>query len=38
MWKGLVPDWIAGYSRDWLRPDLVAGIVIWSVVTPRQRC
>jgi high affinity sulfate transporter 1 len=35
MWKGLVPGWIAGYSRDWLRPDLVAGIVIWSVVTPQ---
>jgi hypothetical protein len=30
MRKGLVPGWIAGYSRDWLRPDLVAGIVIWS--------
>ncbi|HEX5923844.1 MAG TPA: SulP family inorganic anion transporter [Baekduia sp.] len=35
MRKGLVPGWIAGYSRDWLRPDLVAGIVIWSVVTPQ---
>ncbi len=35
MWKGLVPGWIAGYSRDWLRPDLVAGVVIWSVVTPQ---
>jgi high affinity sulfate transporter 1 len=33
--KGLVPGWIAGYSRDWLRPDLVAGVVIWSVVTPQ---
>src|ERR1700709_31085 len=35
MLKGLVPGWIAGYSRDWLRPDLVAGVVIWSVVTPQ---
>jgi SulP family sulfate permease len=35
MWKGLAPGWIAGYSRDWLRPDLVAGVVIWSVVTPQ---
>jgi SulP family sulfate permease len=35
MWKGLVPGWIDGYSRDWLRPDLIAGVVIWSVVTPQ---
>lgn len=30
-----VPSWLRGYRRDWLRPDLVAGIVIWSVVTPQ---
>ena len=35
MRKGLVPGWITGYSRDWLRPDLIAGVVIWSVVTPQ---
>ncbi len=29
------PAWLAGYRRDWLRLDLVAGIVIWSVVTPQ---
>lgn len=31
----LVPAWLAGYRRDWLRPDLIAGVVIWSVVTPQ---
>ncbi len=31
----LVPSWLRGYRRDWVRPDLVAGIVIWSVVTPQ---
>jgi MFS superfamily sulfate permease-like transporter len=25
---------VRGYRRAWLRPDVVAGIVIWSVVTP----
>lgn len=35
MRKGVAPGWITGYSRDWLRPDLVAGVVIWSVVTPQ---
>jgi sulfate permease, SulP family len=35
MTQRLVPGWIAGYSRGWLRPDLIAGLVIWSVVTPQ---
>src|ERR1700742_4258051 len=30
-----LPPWITHYDRAWLRPDLVAGIVIWSVVTPQ---
>jgi sulfate permease, SulP family len=33
--SSLRPGWIAGYRRAWLRPDLLAGIVIWSVVTPQ---
>ena len=33
--SSLRPGWIAGYRRDWLRPDLIAGVVIWSVVTPQ---
>ncbi len=31
----LAPAWLAGYRRDWLRPDLIAGVVVWSVVTPQ---
>jgi len=31
----LRPGWSRGYRRDWLRFDLVAGVVIWSVVTPQ---
>ena len=34
--SSLRPGWIAGYRRDWLRPDLIAGVVIWSVVTPQR--
>jgi sulfate permease, SulP family len=31
----IAPAWARGYRRDWLRPDLVAAVVIWSVVTPQ---
>jgi SulP family sulfate permease len=31
----LVPPWLRSYRRDWLRPDVIAGVVIWSVVTPQ---
>jgi SulP family sulfate permease len=31
----IAPEWARGYRREWLRPDLVAGVVIWSVVTPQ---
>jgi SulP family sulfate permease len=33
--RRVVPAWIRGYSRAWARPDLIAGVVIWSVVTPQ---
>lgn len=29
------PAWLAGYRREWLRRDLVADIVVWSVVVPQ---
>ena len=32
---GVLPGWLRDYRRDWLRPDLIAGVVIWSVVTPQ---
>jgi sulfate permease, SulP family len=31
----VVPNWVRSYHRQWLRPDLVAGLVVWSVVTPQ---
>ena len=31
----LRPAWTRNYQRAWLRPDLIAGLVIWSVVTPQ---
>ncbi|HWM12648.1 MAG TPA: SulP family inorganic anion transporter [Solirubrobacteraceae bacterium] len=27
--------WLRSYERAWLRPDVIAGVVIWSVVTPQ---
>ena len=33
--SGLLPPWLRSYRRSWLRPDLIAGVVIWSVVTPQ---
>src|SRR3954452_22991083 len=27
-------DWIPGYRRDWLLPDLLAGIALWAVMVP----
>ena len=31
----LVPPWLRGYHRAWLRRDLIAGLVVWSVVAPQ---
>jgi SulP family sulfate permease len=31
----LLPAWLRGYQRGWLRPDVIAGVVVWSVVTPQ---
>jgi high affinity sulfate transporter 1 len=31
----VLPSWLRGYERPWLRADLIAGVVIWSVVTPQ---
>jgi high affinity sulfate transporter 1 len=31
----VLPAWLTGYRREWLRPDAVAGVVVWSVVTPQ---
>jgi SulP family sulfate permease len=28
-------SWLRSYRRDWLLPDVIAGLVIWSVVTPQ---
>lgn len=33
--KSLLPSWLRGYERAWLRADVIAGIVVWSVVAPQ---
>lgn len=32
---GIVPDWISGYSTEWLRPDVIAGLTAAAVVIPK---
>jgi high affinity sulfate transporter 1 len=27
-------DWIPGYRRDWLLPDVFAGVALWAVMVP----
>src|SRR6516162_9046864 len=29
-----VLDWIPGYRRDWLVPDVLAGLALWAVMVP----
>jgi high affinity sulfate transporter 1 len=31
----LIPGWLTGYRRDWLRPDVVAGLTAAAVVIPK---
>jgi sulfate permease, SulP family len=33
--QGLAPAWLTGYDRAWLPADLIAGLIVWSVVTPQ---
>jgi high affinity sulfate transporter 1 len=32
---GLLPGWLTAYRREWLRADVVAGVIVWSVVVPQ---
>jgi sulfate permease, SulP family len=31
----LLPEWLTAYRRAWLGADLVAGVIVWSVVVPQ---
>jgi sulfate permease, SulP family len=33
----LLPSWLTSYRRAWLVPDVLAGVIVWSVVVP-QAC
>src|SRR5690349_7610328 len=30
-----VPEWIRNYKRDWLKPDVIAGLTAAAVVIPK---
>src|SRR5246127_2630756 len=29
-----VLDWVPGYRREWLLPDVLAGLAVWAVMVP----
>jgi len=31
----LLPDWLLNYQKDWLRPDVIAGLTTAAVVIPK---
>lgn len=31
----LMPDWLVSYEKDWLRPDMIAGLTTAAVVIPK---
>src|SRR5262245_41194290 len=33
--RGPMPDWLSGYRKEWLRPDVVAGLTAAAVVIPK---
>ena len=32
---GLLPEWLLAYRKDWLRPDVIAGLTAAAVVIPK---
>src|SRR5271165_1606150 len=34
-WFRLLPEWLAPYHMDWLRPDIVAGLTTGAVIIPK---
>ena len=33
--EGLLPGWLRDYERTWLVWDVIAGLIVWSVVVPQ---
>jgi sulfate permease, SulP family len=34
-WSRLLPEWLVSYRRDWLRPEIVAGLTTGAVIIPK---
>jgi len=34
-WFRRLPEWLVSYRRDWLRPDIVAGLTTGAVIIPK---
>lgn len=35
LWPRLLPEWLVSYRRDWLRPDIVAGLTTGAIIIPK---
>jgi len=33
-WPAVLPDWVTGYQRSWLKSDIAAGAATWAVLVP----
>jgi MFS superfamily sulfate permease-like transporter len=31
-----IPEWLLSYRKDWLRPDIIAGLTAAAVVIPKS--
>jgi len=34
-WARRLPEWLSSYRREWLRPDIVAGVTTGAVIIPK---
>ena len=34
-WFRPLPEWLVSYRRDWLRPDIIAGLTTGAVIIPK---
>src|SRR5271165_2947532 len=34
-WFRVLPEWLASWRGDWLRPDIVAGLITGAVIIPK---
>ena len=33
--RDVIASWVPAYQREWLVPDVLAGVIVWTVVVPQ---